>query len=403
MAFFSFWKPIKRIAFYAMVLAIVLLVGFSIWNWRVGVEIEQQMSRIRSEGYPATLAELASPPIPPEENALTFINRALADAIKIENELTTIEFERGQFLSESDQMRVKAAFDAYPNTLPQLKAAASCKAYRSDADFTKKPMDFLDEELNSVQASRSVARVLQKHIALLISQSKFDEATQEGLVLLQIAEHVTHEPMIVHYLVSNAIRGIALSSLAATLQRGDVSIDVRSKLEKELSQYDDNMYFAQAIISERAFGNSICQELPWSWWRSFRSGYLTSMQKGIDLARKPYKDFRAAQAADKSLFDSMVGPALEAAREATARNQALSRALRVLNAIQSAPNLMAADQIDALQLGLPADATKDPFTELPLVIRKQGSGWLIYSVGFNLKDDGGEIDENKDVGVAPFE
>ena len=146
----------------------------------------------------------------------------------------------------------------------------------------------------------------------------------------------------------------------------------------------------------------ICQELPWSWWRSFRSGYLTSMQKGIDLARKPYKDFRADHAADKSLFDSMVGPALEAAREATARNQALSRALRVLNAIQSAPNWMAADQIDALQLGLPADATKDPFTEQPLVIRKQGSGWLIYSVGFNLKDDGGEIDESKDVGVAPY-
>ena len=100
------------------------------------------------------------------------------DAIKIENELTTIEFERGQFLSEADQMRVKAAFDAYPNTMPQLTAAARCKAYRSDADFTKKPMDFLDEELNAVQATRSVARVLQKHIALLISQSKFDEATQ---------------------------------------------------------------------------------------------------------------------------------------------------------------------------------------------------------------------------------
>ncbi len=403
MAYFSFWQIVKRMAFCAMVLAIVLLVGFSIWNWRVGVEIEQQMARIRSEGYPATLAELATPPIAPQENALTFINRALADAIKIENELITIEFERGQFLSEVDQMRVKAAFDAYPNTLPQLKAAANCKAYRPDADFTKKPMDFLGEELTTIQAARNVARVLQKHIALLISQSKFDEATQEGLVVLQIAEHVTHEPLIISYLVSNAIRGMALSSLAATLQRGDVSIDVRSKLEKELSQYDDNMYFAQAIISERAFGNSMCQELPWSWWRSIRSGYLTSMQKRIDLARKPYKDFHAAQAADNGFSESMVAPALHAAREVAARNQALSRTIRVLNAIQSSPNLMAADQIDALQLGLPADAIMDPFTEQTLVIRKQGSGWLIYSVGFNLKDDGGEIDESKDVGVAPFE
>ena len=137
------------------------------------------------------------------------MNRALADANKIEHELETIVFERGQFLSEEDQKRVKAAFDAYPNTLPLLRAAAVCKAYRSDADFRKKPMVFLSEELNNVQAPRIVARVLQKHIALLISQSKFDEAVNEGLVLLKISEHVTLEPTIVHYLVSNAVRGIA--------------------------------------------------------------------------------------------------------------------------------------------------------------------------------------------------
>ena len=262
MAFFSFWKPVKRIAFCTMVLAIVLLIGFAIWNWRVGVEIEQQMTFIRSQGYPALLAELATPPIDPDDNALTFMNRALADANKIELELETIEFERGQFLSEEDQKRVKAAFDAYPNTLPLLRAAADCKAYRSDADFNKKPMVFLSEELNKVQTPRIVARVLQKHIALLISQSKFDEAANEGLVLLKIASHVTHEPTIVLYLVSNAVRGIALSSLAATLQRGEVSNDVRLKLEKELSAYDDNQHFVEAIISERAFGNSMCAESP---------------------------------------------------------------------------------------------------------------------------------------------
>ncbi len=402
MAFFSFWKPVKRIAFCTMLLAIVLLIGFAIWNWRVGVEIEQQMAFIRSQGYPALLAELDTPPIDPDQNALAFMSRALADANKIEHELATIEFERGQFLSEADQKKVKAAFDAYPNTLPLLRAAAECKAYRSDADFNKKPMVFLNEELSEVQKPRVFARVLQKHISLLISQSKFDEAANEGLVLLKIADHVTHEPTIVHYLVSNAVRGIALSSLVATLQRGNVSKDVRSRLERELSEYDDRKYFVDAIISERAFGNSMCAETPWAWWRPLRSGFLKSMQKRIDAAQKPYKEFMVAQAANTSIADSMVAPALNAGHEASTRNQALSRTLRVLNAIQSEPNLMAADQIDTSSLGLPTDATIDPFTEQPLVIRKQGSSWLIYSVGYDLKDDGGEVDESKDVGIAPL-
>ncbi len=402
MAFFSFWKPLKRIAFCTMVLAIVLLIGFSIWNWRIGVEIEQQMAFIRSQGYPALLAELATPPIAPEENALTFMNRALADANRIEHELETIEFERGQFLSEEDQKRVKAAFEAFPNTLSLLRAAADCKAYRSDADFNKKPMVFLSEELNKVQTPRVVARVLQKHIALLIAQSKFDEAAQDGLILLKIAEHVTHEPTIVQYLVSNAVRGIALSSLAATLQRGDVSKDVRLKLEEQLSAYNDKQHFAEAIISDRAFGNSICAESPWTFWRTFRNDFLKGMQKQIDVSQRPYPEFKAAQAANKNLSDSMMAPAINASNEACIRNQALSRTIRVLNAIQSEPSLLTADQIDTTRLGLPTGATIDPFTEQPLVIRKQGANWLVYSLGFNLKDDGGEVDEGKDVGIAPL-
>jgi len=402
MAFFSFWKPLKRIALCAMVLAIVLLIGFSIWNWRVGVEIEQQMASIRIQGYPAILAELATPPIPPEENALTFINRALADANKIEEELKTIEFEHGLFLSEADQVRVKTALNAYPGTLPLLRAAADCEAYRSDADFSKRPLDFLSEELSTVMTTRVVARVLQKHIALLISQSKFDEAADECLVLLKIAEHTTHEPTIVHYLVSLAVRGIALSSLASTLQRGDVSNDVRLNLEKVLSEYDDNKYFAAAIISERAFGNSMCAESPWSSWRSIRNEFLKSMQMRIDVARKPYKVFTAAQNTNKNIADGMVATAVGAAHEATVRNQALSRAIRVLNAIQSSPSFMAADRIVADSLGLPSDVTIDPFSEQPLVIRKLGTSWLVYSVGFDLNDNGGQIDESKDVGIGPL-
>ena len=125
------------------------------------------------------------------------------------------------------------------------------------------------------------------------------------------------------------------------------------------------------------------------------------MQKRIYLAQKPYREFTAVQAANNSFFDSMVAPALNAGHEASTRNQALSRTLRVLNAIQSLPSSMTADQIDVTSLGLPTDATIDPFTEQPLVIRKQGASWVVYSLGFNLKDDGGAVDEEK-TSVSPL-
>jgi hypothetical protein len=53
-------------------------------------------------------------------------------------------------------------------------------------------------------------------------------------------------------------------------------------------------------------------------------------------------------------------------------------------------------------LGLPADATTDPFNDKPLNLKRTDEGWIIYSVGKNLKDDGGQLDEDlTDVGYGP--
>ncbi len=61
--------------------------------------------------------------------------------------MASIEFERGQFLSEADQARIQDALTAYPNVVPFLETAAKCNAYRADADFGLKPNEFLDIEL----------------------------------------------------------------------------------------------------------------------------------------------------------------------------------------------------------------------------------------------------------------
>ena len=53
-------------------------------------------------------------------------------------------------------------------------------------------------------------------------------------------------------------------------------------------------------------------------------------------------------------------------------------------------------------LGLPPAATTDPFSGEPLQLKKLPEGWLVYSVGTNLVDDGGELDEFQDVGAGPI-
>lgn len=58
------------------------------------------------------------------------------------------------------------------------------------------------------------------------------------------------------------------------------------------------------------------------------------------------------------------------------------------------------------ELGLPDEVGVDPFNGKPMIIKKLPQGWLVYSVGLNLKDDGGNFERGDDgqpldVGFGP--
>ena len=52
---------------------------------------------------------------------------------------------------------------------------------------------------------------------------------------------------------------------------------------------------------------------------------------------------------------------------------------------------------------LPVETTTDPFNGEPLRVKKMPKGWLVYSVGPNLQDDGGKLGDvdHGDIGVGP--
>jgi hypothetical protein len=92
-------------------------------------------------------------------------------------------------------------------------------------------------------------------------------------------------------------------------------------------------------------------------------------------------------------------PAVGNCREALERFKALARCLRVVNAWQRAHG--AKRTLD--QLGLPVEATIDPYIGNLLKLVETPNGLLIYSVGRDLIDDGGSIGAPgyKDVGFGP--
>ena len=86
---------------------------------------------------------------------------------------------------------------------------------------------------------------------------------------------------------------------------------------------------------------------------------------------------------------------------ANARDLAVSRSLRVYNALRQFAEKNGREATGLAELDLPAAATIDPYSGKQLLLKRTEVGWMVYSVMENGVDDGGDFLGRKDYGVAP--
>jgi hypothetical protein len=58
-------------------------------------------------------------------------------------------------------------------------------------------------------------------------------------------------------------------------------------------------------------------------------------------------------------------------------------------------------ETNLLELGVPQGMTIDPMTGDTMKVKGRTSGWVVYSVGTNLKDDGGDPSKQEDFVLGP--
>jgi hypothetical protein len=218
--------------------------------------------------------------------------------------------------------------------------------------------------------------------------------------------------------MGQAIRGVGCDSIDMAIQSGPISDASRQLIDAELAAQDDMAGFASALKTERVFFVSHFR----SEWRPrtrYMPRYMLNESAGLDLfdveiklATKPWYQVSGELVAlhaqptkghflSSTVLAQMLVPALQAARDAADRTRAKMRCIRVLVALQAFLEKQpgAVPSLDTLSVA--AEATVDPYTGQPLRLKRTDDGWLVYSVGGNLIDDGGALSTAKDVGAGP--
>ncbi len=405
-------KIVKWIGIVLGTLIAILLIANAIWVWRSGARLRAEIEAIRAAGDPVTLPELAAEPITPEKNADTYLSRAEKDLEAIGRELNEVygsdTFHEGR-LSAEHLALVEKTLAAYPDVLPLLEQAAAAEEYHLVIDYGLSPTAFMAEYTLRLSRLRSVGRLLKARSLLLAEQGDRAAALRSTVLTLRLTRF--QDPMIIGYLVNVAVRGMAIDSASRLLQGGAVSDELHQELETLLAQHDTMPAFREALRTDRAFGISSFREtIPgrnnWlfrAYWDREEIAYLKLIKQEMTLTELPFSEVRQIRDQTKSgawgTLGGLVAPAAEKAREAAERDRANVACLRVVNALVGREKPDQPPKADLSDLGLPADATRDPFSGEPLRVKKVTGGWLVYSVGADLNDDGG--DEKKDVVLAP--
>lgn len=398
------------------VLLVALLLFFAYYTWSTSRELERRLAELRAQGAPLTIADFAREPIPPETNAAVYLQRAADDVESVQKELMALYPKTGTppvRLSDEEIKRLDDLFAAHRNLMPLLEQAGACLDYDSQPDVTLSPTAFMEALMDRMSRFRNVIRVLSVRASLLTAKGRFDDALANSILMFKLRERWSREPLILNYLGGVACQSMAIVTANEVLQTGPVSPEIREALDAELARLDSSDSLIWALESERAYTLSSAQELSDNlFW--FTGGprnnltlrFLDLYDRQLADASRPYWRVEPRAVVRRGwnplvILVSLLETSMEPLRDAAGRVLAITRSLRVLNALQA----RGVEEVpaDLASLGLPPEAIIDPFDGEPLRVKKLPEGWLVYSVGKDRRGEDGMLNGRRIYGVGPIE
>ena len=369
------WKRILKFTVLGVVILLIVVAGLRWWSL---AQLERRLTQLREDGDPVSLTDLAPGPVPPQDNAATYLARVADDAAKLYAELKPIlyreDFNAREGLTPDELAAAEEAFQAYPRVMPALEQAANAKSHAWPLDYAQSHTDFLEDYLEVVINWRTFAQVFHCRARYLAASAKPDEAIKVNLQQLRLARLQSRELVLVGFLANTFIRQIAIEGINDVLQTAPLAPATHASIEKELARHDSLISFVQMLKAERVIGIESFGQFPYvlaSQWME----YLDCMQNQIEIGARPLSEIEDQSRQSYGTLTALVVPAIESSRNAMNRVRGLSRSVRIVNA------LVAQDvqdpAVDLATLNLPPDTLVNPFSGEPLTHEKTELGWKV--------------------------
>jgi hypothetical protein len=413
----------RRLARVAIVPLLLVSLAIGFWARGPGRQLERRIADLRALGQPTTLRELRPAPLSAEDDAAYWLAQAELGLQAIEEMNRRLRRSGDDWLWQwpVDSPRDHAHFDRMGPVLDEqrpglelLERASRAAGYAPDFDLREsmKPTSaaFLQQDADLLGLHLLVSRTLGELAGYQLVRGRREEALDTCLRMLRLSRRFAESPNLNGVLNASALRGWATHLAKHIVTSGVVSAERLAALDEELSRYDRVALLRRSLAVERAYGLWAYDDA-----RSGSLGGLGATFLNVDCLA--YLDLyaRLEAAVERPLVEfeplyqegtaalrggfvrrkarsavTLALPSVGAASRTVFRCDAEARCLRVLIALSRLG--AGAGDVALDELGLPREATLDPYDGQPLKLRRTELGWLVYAVGPNGLDDGGNFE-----------
>lgn len=371
--------------------------------WRLASALEEA----HGLGYRDSWEKLAGPTVPDEDNAafpMAEVAR-LVDVAYRESKAAKLSWPKTSLSLSSDVNYERMLDDA--DRRPRYRT----RVRQADLDPTK------TAQLSDV-GCLGMTLVAETECSIardLIGKGQAEKAVDRMLRLLRITRKWTsHEPLFISHNLAVNIRGSAVRILNHAVRAG-LSASVHDDIERETSCHD--LMTQQSALAANGVRDMHLTMNRQAWihrhaWAKPLAVFDAAAvhEETNDYARTVHESYAAYQSRPKpkhplsglpwKWVGSPAGAGLANARMHFDGSTALVRCLRIVNAMAAKKNWSA--ELDSF--GLPSECLIDPFDGERLRIKRTPDGPIVYSIGGDLTDEGGKLDDARkpyDIGLGP--
>jgi hypothetical protein len=430
-------EVMKRIRIVGLIILLIAIIGYVYLGYSAGKELEKEFAAIRDSGCPLSPEGFAPSPIPGEENAILLCERVFSKFNPGEGEQkATWERIRGSrwsyssVLSSENKEAIRTILDKNRQVFELLKKTSSHERSQLPWSSYSEEFDIMDRgPIGFPYFEWIVNCTIFLGIKALVEdeEGKIDDALETCQIGLHLANLLYSESA---SLIAQLVRVRCQRSIYETLQtvfeRGEPILPQCRALLEEIESYRNETPFVRpleikrwaAIERAKRVSKRDPQILDWSKltfrWKLIYRLYASwiarpILKKDFACLLREWREFIASQKSPYSgtkyeypwypvrLRRYYLVPVMSRFRfiEDDVSTEALARAcqLSLATIIYAKEKGDCPDFLEQLCPTIIKTLPKDPFTGGDFIYRKEKKGFIVYSVGKNLKDEDGKGDD----------